>query len=37
ETGMTLLMITHDAALAARCQRVLEMRDGRIVSDTRAA
>jgi putative ABC transport system ATP-binding protein len=27
----TLLMITHDAALAARCDRVIEMRDGRLV------
>ena len=35
ETRTTLVMITHDAALAARCERVLEMRDGRIVSDRR--
>jgi putative ABC transport system ATP-binding protein len=34
ETGATLLIITHDASLAARCQRVLTMADGRIVSDT---
>jgi len=32
-TGATLLLITHDPALAARCGRVIEMRDGRIVSD----
>ena len=31
ETGATLLVITHDPALAARCGRVLEMQDGRIV------
>ncbi|BDI61641.1 ABC transporter ATP-binding protein [Qipengyuania nanhaisediminis] len=36
ETGATLLIITHDDALAARCDRVLTMADGRIVSDTRA-
>ncbi len=30
----TLLVITHDPALAARCDRVLEMQDGRIVGDT---
>ena len=36
-TGATLLMITHDRALAERCDRVLEMRDGRIVSDRRTA
>jgi putative ABC transport system ATP-binding protein len=33
ETGATLVMITHDAALAARCSRVIEMRDGNIASD----
>ena len=33
ETGATLLVITHDSALAARCGRILEMHDGRIVSD----
>ncbi|HEY0112503.1 MAG TPA: ABC transporter ATP-binding protein [Allosphingosinicella sp.] len=34
ETGATMLVITHDPALAARCGRVLEMQDGRIVRDT---
>lgn len=34
ETGATLLIITHDASLAARCERVLTMADGVIVSDT---
>jgi putative ABC transport system ATP-binding protein len=34
ETGATLLVITHDPALAERCERILEMRDGRIVRDT---
>jgi putative ABC transport system ATP-binding protein len=37
ETGATLLIITHDASLAGRCERVLTMADGRIVSDTRAS
>jgi len=36
ETGATLLIITHDASLAAACERVLTMADGRIVSDTAA-
>ena len=34
ETGATLLVITHDPALAARCGRVLEMQDGRIVRES---
>jgi putative ABC transport system ATP-binding protein len=34
DTGATLLVITHDPALAARCERVLEMQDGRIVRDS---
>jgi putative ABC transport system ATP-binding protein len=33
ETGATLFVITHDAALAARCARIVEMQDGRIVAD----
>lgn len=37
DTGTTLLVITHDPALAARCARVVEMRDGAIVTDRRAA
>lgn len=28
--GLTLVMATHDRALAARCDRLVEMRDGRI-------
>jgi putative ABC transport system ATP-binding protein len=32
--GATLLVITHDPALAARCARILEMEDGRIVRDS---
>jgi len=33
DTGATLLVITHDPALASRCERVLEMQDGLIVRD----
>ncbi len=29
DTGLTLLIVTHDAALAARCQAQFVMRDGR--------
>lgn len=35
--GATLLLITHDPALARRCDRTLRMADGRIVSDDRLA
>jgi putative ABC transport system ATP-binding protein len=34
--GATLFVITHDPALAARCGRVIELADGRIVADRRA-
>ncbi len=37
ESQATLLVITHDAALAARCGRIVEMRDGAIIADTIAA
>ena len=35
-SGATMVVITHDPALARRCARVLEMADGRIVADRRA-
>lgn len=37
ETGATLLLITHDVALAERCQRVVEMGDGLIVRERRGS
>ena len=33
-TSATLVIITHDGALAQRCDRIVEMRDGQICSDT---
>jgi putative ABC transport system ATP-binding protein len=33
--GSTLMLITHDKAIAARCDRQVELVDGRIVSDGR--
>ncbi len=35
--GATLIIITHDESLAERCDRVLEMQDGRIVADSRSS
>ena len=32
QEGASLLLITHDRALAARCDRIAEVRDGKIVS-----
>lgn len=33
--GNTLVMVTHDADVAARCDRIISLRDGRIISETR--
>ncbi|QPQ55204.1 ABC transporter ATP-binding protein [Allosphingosinicella flava] len=35
--GATLIIITHDPTLARRCDRILHMLDGRVVSDQRTA
>ncbi len=37
ETGATLVVITHDEALARRCARVVTLADGRIASDDAVA
>jgi putative ABC transport system ATP-binding protein len=34
--GTTLLLITHDPAIARRCSRVVQLRDGRITKDQAA-
>lgn len=36
EAGATLVIITHDASLAERCERVVTLADGRIASDNAA-
>jgi len=35
ERGSTLLLVTHDPALAERADRVVSLRDGRVVGDRR--
>ena len=37
EAGATLIIITHDPALAERCERVVTLADGRIAKDSAAA
>jgi putative ABC transport system ATP-binding protein len=34
EAGSTIILVTHDPALAARAQRIIRLSDGRVVSDT---
>jgi len=33
QRGVTVLLVTHEAEIAARCQRIIRLRDGRIVED----
>ncbi|CDZ50073.1 ABC transporter ATP-binding protein [Neorhizobium galegae] len=37
ERGMTMLLVTHDNALAARCSRQIRVRSGEIVGDSATA
>lgn len=34
--GMTIVMVTHDRAVAERCDRRIELLDGKIITDTRS-
>jgi putative ABC transport system ATP-binding protein len=36
ESAATLIIITHDPALAERCERIITLADGKIASDTAA-
>ena len=34
DTGSTLVLVTHDDAIASRCQRVIRLHQGKLVEDT---
>jgi putative ABC transport system ATP-binding protein len=33
EAGSTIVLVTHDASLASRAQRIIRLSDGRVISD----
>ncbi|MBX7055949.1 MAG: ABC transporter ATP-binding protein [Pyrinomonadaceae bacterium] len=35
DQGITIVIVTHDDDLAERCQRIIEMKDGQVVSERR--
>jgi len=35
DAGITILMVTHELDIAAYCKRIIVMRDGQVISDTR--
>jgi predicted ABC-type transport system involved in lysophospholipase L1 biosynthesis ATPase subunit len=37
ETGVTVIIVTHDPAIAEKCRRVIRLVDGLIVEDRKAA
>ena len=37
ERGTTLILVTHNFELAGRCQRILRLKGGTVVSDLRTA
>ena len=37
ERGITIIVVTHDPAIARRARRIIAIKDGRIESDVAAA
>lgn len=37
EEGTTLIIVTHDRELAAKCNRIIELKNGVIISDTKSS
>jgi putative ABC transport system ATP-binding protein len=37
ETGVTIVMVTHDHAIASRADRIVRLRDGRVVESARSS
>jgi predicted ABC-type transport system involved in lysophospholipase L1 biosynthesis ATPase subunit len=35
--GLSIVLVTHDPAVGAQAQRIVRMRDGRVVADERVA
>ena len=35
DSGITVIMVTHELDIAAYCKRIVVMRDGQVISDTR--
>ena len=34
QQGMTIILVTHDSRVADQCQRIIQLADGEIESDT---
>jgi putative ABC transport system ATP-binding protein len=37
QEGQTVIIVTHEPEIAEQCQRVVRLRDGKVMSDTAAA
>ena len=37
ESGSTMLLVTHDEAIAAQCQRIFRLHNGQLVEDAQHA